>query len=177
MSRNSNRAIGGENLVRRRIPKPREPTAGNFEGQQSLITIGNITFGLRANLGRELIRSLHVIECQNVGISGRGSSNALQAQNSSFWLSSRRGAERLVVEGDWVAAGGHVGSGRNAAYLSDPKWKFELTRLLPLALLSRLSRKGQLHSPEINFERQPGQIRAVCDSEQDFRNAGGRILQ
>ena len=54
---------------------------------------------------------------------------------------------------------------------------FGLTRLLPFALLSRFSRMGQLRPGEINFERQPGQIRAVCDSEQDFRNAGGGILQ
>ena len=54
---------------------------------------------------------------------------------------------------------------------------YGLTRLLFLAQLSRFSRMGQLHPGEINFERQPGQIRAVCDSEQDFRNAGGCILQ
>jgi hypothetical protein len=54
-------------------------------------------------------------------------------------------------------------------------WK--LTRLLHVTLLSRFSRMGQLHPAEVNFERQPGQIRAVCDSEQDFRNAGGCIMQ
>jgi hypothetical protein len=53
----------------------------------------------------------------------------------------------------------------------------KLTRLLHLALLSRFSRMGQLHASEINFERQPSQIGTVCDSEQDFRNAGGCILQ
>jgi hypothetical protein len=61
--------------------------------------------------------------------------------------------------------------------LRDPKRKFGLTRLLHLALLSRFTRMSQLHPSEINFERQPSQIRAVCDSEQDFRNAGGRILR
>jgi hypothetical protein len=55
-------------------------------------------------------------------------------------------------------------------------WLLKLTRLLHLALLSRFSRVCQFHSSEINFSRQPGQIRAVCDSEQDFRNAGGCIL-
>jgi hypothetical protein len=54
-------------------------------------------------------------------------------------------------------------------------WK--LTRLLRVALLSRFSRMGQLHPAEVNFERQPGQIHAICDSEQDFRHAGGCILQ
>ena len=54
---------------------------------------------------------------------------------------------------------------------------FGLTRLLPFALLSRFSRMGQLRPGKINFERQPGQIRAVCDSEQHFRNAGGGVLQ
>ena len=44
-------------------------------------------------------------------------------------------------------------------------------------MLSRFSSMGQLHSAEINFERQPGQIRTVGDSEQSFRNAGGCILQ
>ena len=53
----------------------------------------------------------------------------------------------------------------------------KLTRLLHLALLSRFSRMGQFHASEINFERQPRQIRAVCDSEQDFRNAGGCRLR
>jgi hypothetical protein len=53
--------------------------------------------------------------------------------------------------------------------------EFGLTRLLHLALLSRFTRMSQLHPGEINFERQPGQIGAVCDSEQDFRNAGGCI--
>ena len=53
----------------------------------------------------------------------------------------------------------------------------KLTRVLHLALLSRFSPVGQLHASEINFERQPGQIRTVGDSEQDFRNAGGCILQ
>ena len=55
------------------------------------------------------------------------------------------------------------------------RWK--LTHFLHVALLSLFSRMSQLHPAEINFERQPGKIRAVCDSEQDFRNAGGCILQ
>jgi hypothetical protein len=55
--------------------------------------------------------------------------------------------------------------------------RLNLTCILNLALLSRFSRMGQLHPAEINFERQPGQIRAICDAEQDFRNARGCILQ
>ena len=51
--------------------------------------------------------------------------------------------------------------------LRDPKWKFGLTHLLHLALLSRFTLMSQFHPGEINFERQPGQIRAVCDSEQE----------
>ena len=61
-------------------------------------------------------------------------------QTQAFWRSSRRESHR------WTRGGG-----TNAACLSDPKWKFGLTRLLHLALLSRFTRMSQLRPGEINF--------------------------
>ena len=87
-----------------------------------------------------------------------------------------RGREMGRRKGIGVATGGQ-GVRCNCRLPEGPKMEFGLTRLLHLALLSRFTRMSQLHPGEINFERQPGQIRAVCDSEQDFRNAGGCILQ
>jgi len=46
-----------------------------------------------------------------------------------------------------------------------------LTRLLRLPLLARFFLMGQLYAFEIHLERQPGQVRAVGNPEQDFGNS------
>src|SRR5439155_9474719 len=50
-----------------------------------------------------------------------------------------------------------------------------LTRLLLLPLLARFSLMGQLHALKIHFERQPRQVRAVGNSEQNFGNSADRF--
>src|SRR5208282_888721 len=46
-----------------------------------------------------------------------------------------------------------------------------LTYLLLFFLLARFSLMGQLEALEIHFDRQPGQVRAVSNSEQGFGNS------
>ncbi len=62
-------AVGGQNLVRRDLPEPGKSAAGNLEGQQALITVGDVPLRLGMNLRRQLFGALHVIERQHVGIS------------------------------------------------------------------------------------------------------------
>ncbi len=119
-------AVGGENLVGRRVAEPREAAAGNFESQQPLIAIGDEAFGFGMHLGRQLFGALHVIERQHIGISAGRSlleAAARHAQDASMpsitWLSGPgyrrtkillasghelRGKVNLVLHGSFQAA-------------------------------------------------------------------------
>src|SRR5438132_11472523 len=61
-----------------------------------------------------------------------------------------------------------------AGAVEESSWR-NLTRLLLLPLLARFSLMGQLHALKIHFERQPRQVRAVGNSEQNFGNSADRF--
>ena len=60
-----------QDLVGRRVAEPGEAAARHFEGQQPLIAVGDEALGLGVHLGRQLLRALHVVERQHVGIGAR----------------------------------------------------------------------------------------------------------
>ena len=66
-------AVGGENLVGRRLAEPGEAASRNFEGEQTLVPIGDIAFGLGVRLRRELLGVLHVVERKHVWVGAGGS--------------------------------------------------------------------------------------------------------
>ena len=65
-------AVGRQDLVGGRLAEPGKPAAGNFEGQQALIAVGDEALGLGVHLRSQLLGALHVVERQHVGIGGGG---------------------------------------------------------------------------------------------------------
>ena len=103
-------AVGGENLVGGRLAEPGEAAAGDFEGEQALIAVGDVALGLGVDLGRQFLGALHVIEREHVGVSaGRGLLEAAagHAQNAVHAFDDL--AERAGIEPDEDAGG--VGDG------------------------------------------------------------------
>ena len=103
-------AVGGEDLVGRRLAEPGEAAAGDFEGEQALVAVGDVALGLGVDLGRELLRALHVVEREDVGVGAGGGlfeAAAGHAQDAVHAFDDL--AERAGIEADENAAG--IGDG------------------------------------------------------------------
>src|ERR1017187_2785032 len=65
-------AVRRKDLVSRRIAEPGEAAARDFKGQQPLIAVGDVSLGLSVYFWSQLFRTLHVIECKDVGVRAGG---------------------------------------------------------------------------------------------------------
>ena len=103
-------AVGGKNLVGGRLAEPGEAAAGDFEGEQPLVAVGDVAFGLGVDLRRELLGALHVVEREYVGIgAGRSLLEAAAGHAQDAVHAFDHLAERPGIEADEDAAG--VGDG------------------------------------------------------------------
>ena len=102
--------VGGQDLVGGRLAEPGEAAAGHLKGQQALVAVGDIAFGLGVHLRRQLLGALHVVERQHVGIgAGGGLLEAAEghAQNAVHAFDDL--AQRAGIEADEDPAG--IGDG------------------------------------------------------------------
>src|ERR1700722_8660899 len=66
-------AVGGENLVGPCLAEPGEAASRNFEGEQTLVPVGDVAFSLGVRLWREFPGVLHVVERKYVWVGAGGS--------------------------------------------------------------------------------------------------------
>ncbi len=65
------KAVGGQDLVGRRVAEPREAAALDLEGNEPLVAERDEPFGLGLDLGGELLARLEVVHHQDVRVGGR----------------------------------------------------------------------------------------------------------
>ena len=109
--------VSRQDLVGRRVAEPGEAAAGDLEGQQPLIAVGDVSLGLGVNLRSQLLRALHVIERQHVGVSAGRSllkaavGHAQNAVHAFDHLAQRAGIEpdeNLAWRRGWPSRGNSI---------------------------------------------------------------------
>ena len=107
-------AVGGEDLVGGSLSEPGEAAAGDLEGEQALVAVGDVALGLGVDFGCEFFCALHVVERENVGVGAGGcllEAAAGHAEDAVHAFDDL--AERAGIETDEDAGGvGDGGSGK-----------------------------------------------------------------
>ncbi len=104
-------AVSRQDLVRRSLTEPGEPSAGNFKGQQALIPVADVALGFGVHFGSQLVRALHIIERQYVGVcAGRRLLEAAARHAQDRVHAFDHLAQRAGIQPDEDLAG--VGDGR-----------------------------------------------------------------
>ena len=102
--------VGGEDLVGGGLTEPGEAAAGDLEGEQALVAVGDVALGLGVDLGREFLGALHVVEREDVGVgAGGGLLEAAAGHAEDAVHAFDDLAERAGIEADEDAGG--VGDG------------------------------------------------------------------
>ncbi len=101
-------AVGRKDLVGGRLAEPREATARDLERQQSLVAVGDVSLRLGVDFGRQLLRALHVVEREHVGVGARRGlleAAAGHAQDAVHALDDLAERARIEADEELVASG------------------------------------------------------------------------